>query len=46
MDALIYSKNRKRRGRSKYLLSINVTVGEEEIPAKIVCVRNKSKKKD
>ena len=42
----IYSKNRKRRGRSKYLLSINVTVGEEEIPAKIVCVRNKSKKKD
>ena len=42
----IYSKNRKRRGRSKYLLSINVTVGEEEIPAKIVCVRNKSKKND
>ena len=42
----IYSKKRKRRGRSKYLLSINVTVGEEEIPAKIVCVRNKSKKKD
>lgn len=42
----IYSKNRKRRGRSKYLLSINVTVGEEAIPAKIVCVRNKSKKKD
>lgn len=42
----IYSKNRKRPGRSKYLLSINVTVGEEKIPAKIVCVRNKSKKKD
>ena len=42
----IYSKNRKRRGRSKYLLSINVTVGKEAIPAKIVCVRNKSKKKD
>lgn len=42
----IYSKNRKRRGRSKYLLSIEVTVGTEEIPAKIVCVRNKSKKKD
>ena len=42
----IYSKNRKRRGRSKYLLSINLTVGEEEIPAKIVYVRNKSKKKD
>lgn len=42
----IYSKNRKRRGRSKYLLSIEVTVGTEAIPAKIVCVRNKSKKKD
>lgn len=42
----IYSKNRKRRGRSKYLLSIEVTIGEEAIPAKIVCVRNKSKKKD
>ena len=42
----IYSKNRKRRGRSKYLLSIHVTVGEDAIPAKIVCVRNKSKKKD
>lgn len=42
----IYSKNRKRRGRSKYLLSVNVTVGDGEIPAKIVCVRNKSKKKD
>jgi len=42
----IYNKNRKRRGRSKYLLSIEVTVGTEAIPAKIVCVRNKSKKKD
>lgn len=42
----IYSKNRKRRGRSKYLLSIEVTVGTEAIPAKIVCVRNRSKKKD
>lgn len=42
----IYNKNRKRRGRSKYLLSIEVTVGIEVIPAKIVCVRNKSKKKD
>lgn len=42
----IYSKNRKRRGRSKYLLSVNVTIGEAGIPAKIVCVRNKSRKKD
>lgn len=42
----IYSQNKKRRGCSKYLLSVEVTVGEEAIPAKIVCVRNKSKKKD
>ena len=43
----IYSRNRKRRGRSKYLLSINVTIGKEDaIPAKIVCVRNRSNKKD
>lgn len=42
----IHSKNRKRRGRSKYLLSVEVTVGKEGVPAKIVCVRNKSKKKD
>ena len=42
----LYSKNRKRRGRSKYLLSIEVTVGTEATPAKIVCVRNKSKKKE
>ena len=42
----IYSKNKKRRGRSKYLLSIEATVGTEAIPAEIVCVRNKSKKKD
>ena len=42
----IYSKNKKRRGRSKYLLSIEVTVGIDAIPAKIICVRNKSRKKD
>ena len=43
----IYSKNRKRRGRSRYLLSVNVMVGKEEpIPAKIVCVRNKANRKD
>lgn len=29
----IYSRNKKRRGRSRYLLSVDVTVGE--IPAKI-----------
>ena len=42
----IYRQCKKRRGRSKYLLSVDVTVGDEAIPAKIVCVRNKSKKKD
>lgn len=43
----IYSRNRKRRGRSKYLLSVDVTVGKENsIPAKIVCVRNKANRKD
>ena len=47
----IYSRNRKRRGRSRYLLSVDVKVGkgtkdEPSIPAKIVCVRNRSYKKD
>ncbi len=43
----IYSRNKKRRGKSRYLLSINVMVGKENpIPAKIVCVRNKANRKD
>lgn len=43
----IYARNRKRRGRSKYLLSVDVMVGKEKtIPAKIVCVRNKLNRKD
>ena len=43
----IYSKNKKRRGRSKYLLSVNVMVGKETpIPVKIICLRNKSNHKD
>ena len=43
----IYSICKKRRGRSKYLLSVNVMIGKEQkLPAKIVCVRNKSNKKD
>ena len=43
----IYGTCKKRRGRSKYLLSVNVMVGKDnKIPAKIVCVRNKKKKKD
>lgn len=43
----IFGICKKRRGRSKYLLSVNVMVGKEQkIPAKIVCVRNKQNKKD
>lgn len=43
----IYSQNKKRRGRSKYLLSVNVMFGKENpIPSKIVCVRNKANRND
>ena len=43
----IFGISKKRRGRSKYLLSVNVMVGKDhKIPAKIVCVRNKKNKKD
>ena len=43
----IFGICKKRRGRSKYLLSVNVTAGKDQkIPAKIVCVRNKKNKKD
>ena len=46
----IYSRNRKRPGRSRYLLSVTVTVGQDEegnpVEAKIVCVRNRSNRKD
>ncbi len=43
----IFGACKKRRGRSKYLLSVNVIIGKDEkIPAKIVCVRNKKNKKD
>ncbi len=44
----IYSRNKKRRGRSRYLLSVLVEIGKdgERIPAKLVYVRNKSRRKD
>ena len=43
----IYAQNKKRRGKSKYLLSVDVTLGKDNpIPAKIVCVRNKANRKD
>jgi hypothetical protein len=43
----IFGICKKRRGRSKYLLSVDVMVGKDQkIPAKIVCVRNRKNKKD
>ena len=44
----IYSKNRKRRGRSKFMLSVMVEVvkDNEIIPAKVVYVRNRNKRKE
>lgn len=49
----IHSRNKKRRGRSKYLISVpvNITTKDDDgtpisIPAKIVYVRNTKKKKD
>lgn len=43
----IFGISKKRRGRSKYLLSVEVMVGKDrKIPSKIVCVRNKKNKKD
>ena len=44
----IYRMNIKRRGRSKYLLSVIVNVEKDGvvIPAKVVYVRNRSNRKD
>lgn len=44
----IYNKNKKRRGRSKYLLSVIVDVVKDGkiIPAKVVYVRNRNKRKE
>lgn len=44
----IYKRNRKRRGRSKYLLSVTVDVVKDDfiIPAKVVYVRNRNKRKE
>lgn len=45
----IYSHSKKRRGKSRYLLSVNVTVtdsGGNAIPAKLVYARNRSNRKD
>ena len=45
----IYSRNKKRRGKSRYLLSVEVEVTDSEgsrIPAKLVYARNHSNRKD
>ena len=49
----IFARSKKRRGRSRYLLSVKVKVSYTDkknvlhtIPAKIVCVRNRSNRKD
>ena len=44
----IYAASKKRRGRSRYLLSVKVKVVRENttVDARIVCVRNRSKAKD
>lgn len=44
----IYNKNKKRRGRSRYLLSVMVDVVKDGkiIPAKVVYVRNRNKRKE
>lgn len=49
----IYRRNRKRRGRSKYLLSVEVELMDKKdkkapkfVPAKLVFVRNRNNKKD
>ena len=49
----IFSRSKKRRGHSKYLLSVEVNLLQkkygkilERIPAKLVYVRNKANKKD
>ena len=46
--ASIYSRNKKRRGKSRYLLSVMVDVvkDNEVIPAKVVYVRNRNKRKE
>ena len=44
----IYNRNKKRRGRSRYLLSVLVDVVKDGkvIPAKVVSVRNRNKRKE
>lgn len=45
----IYSRNKKRRGRSRYLLSVEVMISGKDgrsIPARLIYVRNRTNRKD
>ena len=44
----IYNRNKKRRGRSRYLLSVMIDVVKDDgiIPAKVVYVRNRNRRKE
>ena len=43
----IFRQQKKRRGRSRYLLSVDVDIpGEEKIPSRIVCVRHRTNRKE
>lgn len=44
----IFNQNKKRRGRSRYLLSVSVeaVVGENSVPLKLVFVRNRNKRNE
>ena len=44
----VYKQNKKRRGRSKYLLSVEISAVKDDktIPARAVYVRNRNKRKD
>lgn len=44
----IYKSNKKRRGRSRYLLSVNVNIVKNDsiVPARIVFVRNRNNRSD
>ena len=46
--ASIYNQNKKRRGKSRYLLSVTIEVVKDDaiIPAKVVYVRNRNKRKE
>lgn len=46
--ASIFNQNKKRRGKAKYLLSVMIEVVKDDtiIPAKVVYVRNRNKRKE